>query len=158
MRGTVQTQLARATCPQDQRRIPSPVVSQRCSTEPTHLAGWGKQGTSRIPESGVCNVPRAPLWSSGSLCSLTVVTPQEPQYISASAWCWLSAGGFWLQILGTPGPVLLSFACGALREGVPASTLGSASSASPGHRFSLEAAVQGALPPVLKGLTSNFLC
>lgn len=158
MRGTVQTQLALATCPGDQRRIPSPVVSQRSCTEPTHLAGWRKQGTSRIPESGVCNVPGAPLWSLGSVCSRTAVTPQEPQYISASARCCRGAGGFWLQILGTPGPVLLSAACGALRSRVPASPLGSAGSASPGDRFSLKAAVQGALPPVPKGLTSNFLC
>lgn len=158
MCGTVQTQLARATCPQDQRRIPSPVVSQRCTTEPTHLAGWRKQGKSRIPESRVCNVPGAPLWGLGSLGSSTVVTPQEPRYIGASAWYWLGAGGFWLQILGTPSPFLLFFACGALRGCVPASPLGSAGSASPGDRFSLKSAVQGALPPVPKGLTSNFLC
>lgn len=85
-------------------------------------------------------------------------SPQEPHYIGASAWCWLGVGGFWPQILGAPGPVLLSFACGALRGRVPASLLGSAGSASPGDRFSLKAAVQGALPPVPKGLTSNFLC
>lgn len=137
---------------------PSPVVSLRCSTEPTHLAGWRKQRTSRIPENGVCYVPGAPLWSLGSLRSSSVVTPQEPHYIGASAWCWLGVGGFWPQILGAPGPVLLSFACGALRGRVPASLLGSAGSASPGDRFSLKAAVQGALPPVPKGLTSNFLC
>lgn len=59
---------------------------------------------------------------------------------------------------GHPGPVLLSFPRGALRGCGAAAPLGSAGSASPRDRFSLKTAVPGALPPVPKGLTSNFLC
>lgn len=125
---------------------------------PHILQAGGSREHQGYPKAGYEMSPRLLCGALGSLCSLTVVTSQEPQYISASAWYWLGAGGFWLQILGTPDPALLFFACGTLRGCVPPFPLGSAGSASPEDSFSLKAAVQGALPPVPKGLTSNFLC
>lgn len=127
----------------------------RDSTDSTHLAGWWEQGTSRIPENGVCNIPGAPWWSLGSLCSTTVVTLQEPQCI-----CMVLVGRWWFlaEDPGHPRPCLALLRMRGPAGMWPRIPPWLPGSASPGDRFSLKAAVQGALPPVPKGLTSNFLC
>lgn len=185
MRGPVQTQLVRATWPQDQGRILSPVVPRRdvgLRRRSIHPAGRKKQGTSRIHESGVCRVPGAPLWSSGSLCSLAAVTPQGPQRCTmfpalqvhqclrtVLVGCWWLLAERRQQIPGATGPASLPFACrgtAGRQRAAPQSPLLSCPAQAelsrqrpPRGPLLFESDRAGsAAPPVPKGLTGNFLC
>lgn len=156
--------------------------TQRRSAETIHPAGWREQGTSRITKHGLCKVPRAPLLSSGCLCSLALSDHRDPSTAGCSPvlWylavphqclckmlvgCWWLLAERWQQIVDATSPALLPLACqgtaGRQRTAPqsPARSRQSSPGSSPWGQLLLESNRAGsAAPPVSKGLTSNFLC
>ena len=169
MRGPVQTQLVRATWPQDQGRILSPVVPRRdVGLSPSILQAGGCREHQEYPKVGYAGSPgllcgaqaASALWLlSRRRDPSTAPCPLPCRYTSASARCWLDAGGFWLRDGSRswvpPALPRSPSHAGALRGGSaqhpsprcsPARRRQSSpGSALPGDRFSLKATVQAAL-------------
>lgn len=164
MHGAVQAQPLCATCPQDQGRIPSPVVSCRdVALSPSILQAGESRERQGYPEVGYTGSPRAPLWSSGSPCfwrlsprrdRSTAGCPLPCRYISASVPCRLDADGFWLRggsgswvppaLLGSP-PHAGALRGGSAQHRSPRCSPARAGSSIPGDRFSVTAPLRGAL-------------
>ena len=176
----MQTQLAHATWPQDQGRIPRPVFRCRdVALSPSILqAGEGREHQGYL-KVGYARSPGLLCGAQAALlpgCCHPVGTPGlhdvpclagTPVPLHAAGWMLVAERQ--QQILGATGPAPLPLTCrgtAGRQRAAPQSLLPScpAQAALSGQRqpwgpLLLESSRAGtAAPPVPKGLTSNFLC
>lgn len=96
MHGAVQTQLVRATRPQDQGSIPSPVVSRSdVALSPSILQAGGSREHQVYLKVGYAGSPGLLCGAASALRLLSPCKDARCSTSPASARCRLAAGGFW---------------------------------------------------------------